>query len=99
LFLYLRSTKAKNRTGSIVLWVLVILLLVSHIVNLFSPPPPSVEAIAWAGQAMWLFVLLGFWLTKTAPRANLVSCFDDHRHSFPVDGWRSLCFLINPTTW
>jgi FtsH-binding integral membrane protein len=69
LFLYLRSTKAKNRTGSIVLWVLVILLLVSHIVNLFSPPPPSVEAIAWAGQAMWLFVLLGFWADKNrAPR-------------------------------
>jgi FtsH-binding integral membrane protein len=64
LFFYLRSTKAKNRTGSIVLSVLVILLLVSHIANLFSPPPPSVEAVAWAGQAMWLFVLLGFWADK-----------------------------------
>jgi FtsH-binding integral membrane protein len=64
LFLYFKSTKAKNKTGSIVFWVLVILLLVSHIANLFSPPPPSVEAIAWAGQAMWLFVLLAFWADK-----------------------------------
>jgi FtsH-binding integral membrane protein len=64
LFLYLKATKAKNRTGTVVLWVLVTLLVVSHIVNLFSPPPPSVEAIAWAGQAMWLFVLLGFWADK-----------------------------------
>jgi FtsH-binding integral membrane protein len=64
LFLYLKATKAKNRTGTVVLWVLVILLVVSHIANLFSPPPPSVEAIAWAGQAMWLFVLLGFWADK-----------------------------------
>jgi FtsH-binding integral membrane protein len=64
LFLYLKATKAKNRTGTVVLWVLVTLLVVSHIANLFSPPPPSVEAIAWAGQAMWLFVLLGFWADK-----------------------------------
>jgi FtsH-binding integral membrane protein len=64
LFLYLKATKAKNRTGTVVLWVLVTLLVVSHIANLFSPPPPSVEAIALAGQAMWLFVLLGFWADK-----------------------------------
>jgi FtsH-binding integral membrane protein len=64
LFLYVKATKAKNRTGTVVLWVLVTLLGVSHIANLFSPPPPSVEAIAWAGQAMWLFVLLGFWADK-----------------------------------
>jgi len=31
---------------------------------LFSPPPPSVKAIAWAGEAMWLFVLLGFWIDR-----------------------------------
>ncbi|MGZ3949466.1 MAG: metal-dependent hydrolase [Flavisolibacter sp.] len=64
MFLYLRATKAKNRTGVVVFWTLIALLLISHIANLFSPPPPSVSAIAWAGQAMWLFVLLGFWADK-----------------------------------
>jgi len=64
LFLYLRATRAKNRTGSIVFWIVIALLLISHIANLFSPPPPSVNAIAWAGQAMWLFVILGFWADR-----------------------------------
>lgn len=64
IILYLKATKAKNKTGVIVFWVLIGLLAVSHIANLFSPPPPSVEAIAWAGQAMWLFVILGFWVDK-----------------------------------
>lgn len=63
-FLYLNATKAKNRTGVVVFWVLIALLLISHLANLFAPPPPSVNAIAWAGQAMWLFVLLGFWADK-----------------------------------
>lgn len=63
-FIYVKATKARNRTGVIVFWALIALFLISHIVNLFSPPPPSVDAIAWAGQAMWLFVVLGFWADK-----------------------------------
>jgi hypothetical protein len=26
-----------------------------------GPPPPSVPAIAWVGQAQWLLVLWAFW--------------------------------------
>ncbi|HTM94087.1 MAG TPA: hypothetical protein VL095_16820 [Flavisolibacter sp.] len=62
--LYLKTTSPKNKTGVIVFWILITLLVVSYIANLFSPPPPSVKAIAWAGQAMWLFVLLGFWVDR-----------------------------------
>lgn len=64
LFLYLRTTQAKNKTGTVVFWILIALLVISHIANLFSPPPPSVNAVAWAGQAMWLFVLLAFWADR-----------------------------------
>jgi hypothetical protein len=64
IILYLKATRPKNKTGVIVFWILIALLVVSHIANLFSPPPPSVNAIAWAGQAMWLFVLLGFWADR-----------------------------------
>lgn len=64
LYLYLKTTRPRNKTGSIVFWTLIALLIISHIANLFSPPPPSVNAIAWAGQAMWLFVILGFWADK-----------------------------------
>lgn len=62
LILYIRSTSAKNKQGSIGLWILVVLLLASHAANLFSPPPPSMNAVAWAGNLQWLFVILAYWV-------------------------------------
>jgi hypothetical protein len=35
-------------------------------------------------------------LTKTGKHGKLVLCFDDHRHSFIVGGWRSLYIYTNP---
>ncbi len=32
--------------------------------NIFGPPPPSVETIAIAGNAMWLFVLWAWWVDR-----------------------------------
>jgi hypothetical protein len=64
LILYLRTTKAKNRTGSIVFWVLIILLVVSSLANYFSPPPSSISSVAWTAELMWLFVILGFWADR-----------------------------------
>jgi hypothetical protein len=64
IILYLRSTVAKNRTGVISFWTLIIFLLAIHIGNVSGPPPPSVNAIAWIGQAQWLIVLWGFWIDK-----------------------------------
>ena len=54
--LYLRTTKAVDRVGSIALWSLVGLLLAIYAANLFGPPPPAVGPIAWAGHAQWLLV-------------------------------------------
>ncbi len=63
-WIYLRTTAAKNRTGIWSLWGLIIFLAVVHLVNIFGPPPPSVSAIAWAGHAMWLLVLWGYWIDR-----------------------------------
>lgn len=70
--LYLRSTEAKNRVGVYAFWGLVAFLAVIHVMNLFGPPPPSVTAIAWAGQLQWLFVIWAYWVdrnrtVRTAP--------------------------------
>ncbi len=54
LFLYLRSTKSSGKVGSIGLWSLVAFLAVVYGSNIFGPPPPSVNAIAWTCQAQWL---------------------------------------------
>jgi membrane-bound metal-dependent hydrolase YbcI (DUF457 family) len=59
---YLRSTTARDRIGSIALWALAVFLLVIYLANIFGPPPPSVTAVAWAAQAMWLLVLWGYWV-------------------------------------
>ncbi len=63
-FLYLRTTRASDRTGSVALWVLVGFLLVIYAGNILGPPPPSVSAIAWLGQAQWLLVAWGYWIDR-----------------------------------
>ncbi len=64
LFLYLKSTKAKNKTGTFALWGLVVFLVAIYISNLFGPPPQSTEAIGIVGNAQWLIVLWGYWIDK-----------------------------------
>lgn len=62
--LYLRATQAIDRLGRWALWGLVAFLLLVHISNLFGPPPPSVTALAWVGQAQWLLVAWGYWVDR-----------------------------------
>lgn len=61
-FLYLKTTKAKNKQGSIGLWILIFFLIASHAANLFGPPPPDMASVAWAGNLQWIFVALAFWV-------------------------------------
>lgn len=64
LALYLRTTRALDRTGSVALWGLVGFLLLVYAANLFGSTPPGVEAIAWAGHAQWLLVAWAFWVDR-----------------------------------
>jgi len=64
LYLYLKSTTAKNKTGTYTLWGLVTFLVAIYISNLFGPPPPSAEAIGIVGNAQWLIILWGYWIDK-----------------------------------
>ncbi len=63
-WLYARYTVANDGRGKWGLWGLVVLLLVIYAANLFGSAPPSVEAIAWVGQAQWLIVLWAYWIDK-----------------------------------
>jgi FtsH-binding integral membrane protein len=60
--LYLRKTKAKNKTGTYTFWVLTALLSIIYIANIFGPPPPDIPSIAWGGQLQWVFMLMAFWV-------------------------------------
>jgi len=63
-YLYVRTTRASDRTGTVALWALVGLLLVIYAGNILGPPPPSVSAIAWIGQAQWVLVAWGYWIDR-----------------------------------
>jgi membrane-bound metal-dependent hydrolase YbcI (DUF457 family) len=64
IYLYYSATKASNTAGKYSIASLLIFLAVMHLGNLFGPPPPGVEMIAVAGNAMWLFVLWGWWIER-----------------------------------
>ncbi|MFC2144069.1 hypothetical protein ACFLQM_00070 [Acidobacteriota bacterium] len=63
-WLYTRSTRPLDRTGTIALGALVGFLLVIYFGNLFGPPPPNVTALAWVGQTQWLLVIWAFWIDR-----------------------------------
>lgn len=68
---YLRQTRAKNKTGRWVIWTLLIFLLVIHLINTFSPPPDDVNAVAWVGLSQWLLVAWGYWADRKRATAVL----------------------------
>lgn len=45
-------------------WVLVAFLYVLYVANLFSPAPPSVNAIAWTAIASWVFIPWAWWADR-----------------------------------
>ena len=63
-WLYARTTTPTDNYGKWGLWTLVAFLAAIYAGNLFGPPPPSVLAIAWAGQLQWLLVIWGYWLDR-----------------------------------
>jgi len=63
-WLYARATRARDAAGRWSLAGLVVFLLLIQAANLAGDPPPSVEAIAWAGHAQWLIVLWAFWVDR-----------------------------------
>jgi hypothetical protein len=63
-YAYTRATRPRDRIGSIGFWSLVGFLALVYVANLVGPPPPGATAVAWAGEAMWLLVVWGFWVDR-----------------------------------
>jgi hypothetical protein len=64
IFLYIKSTKAKNLRGNIVFWSLVVFLIFAYVMNLNSPPPPSVRALGFVGLSQWLIIFWAYWADR-----------------------------------
>jgi hypothetical protein len=63
-YLYFKSTKTKNKTGTFALWSLVIFLILIYILNIIGPPPESAEAIGYVGLSQWLIIAWGYWIDR-----------------------------------
>jgi membrane-bound metal-dependent hydrolase YbcI (DUF457 family) len=57
--LYMQSTKAKDRIGTVAWWAFIALLVVLYIPGPWSPPPPSENAVAIVGIVA--LAILGPW--------------------------------------
>ncbi len=69
--LYLTVSRPKDRTGTYSFWSLILFLGAIFIADAFGPPPPNVNAIAYAGLALWLLPLWGYWIERhREPRRN-----------------------------
>jgi FtsH-binding integral membrane protein len=70
LALYLRTTSPLDRIGQYGTMAFALLLVGIYAANVWGPPPPSVRAIGWAGQAQWLLVFLGYWIDRHRRRSH-----------------------------
>jgi hypothetical protein len=62
--LYLWRTTARDGIGRWALWALLAILGGLFAGNIAGVPPPNMDAVAWAGQALWLFVAWAWWIDR-----------------------------------
>ena len=61
---YLRTTRAKDRIGSLALWSLLVFLLLVYFASAFSAQVPTPRQLAWSGLLIWIFVPWGYWIDR-----------------------------------
>jgi hypothetical protein len=64
LFLFLRTSKAKDFTGRVVFWIFILFILAINVGNVFGGPPPSTRALAWFGMSQWIVVPWLYWIDR-----------------------------------
>ena len=70
-YVFVRSSRPLDRTGSIAFWVLVVLLGVAYLAAVFGPPPPSWQVVAYSGFIGYVMVIWGWWIDRhRAPTAK-----------------------------
>ena len=64
IWLYVRSTRARDALGSALFWIFIVVLAGVYVASVFGPPPPSERALAFTGIAGWLFVAWAYWIDR-----------------------------------
>jgi hypothetical protein len=60
-WLYLKTTRARDRVGRYGFWSLMILLFAGWVATLLSPPPPSAHQLAVGALGIWVVVPWAWW--------------------------------------
>lgn len=66
--LYLRATPTRSRAGTLGFLALIVLQLAIWVSQPFGPPPPDTRTLAWAGMALWLFPVWGWFIDTRRPQ-------------------------------
>ena len=66
--IYMRTTAPRNATGTWAFWTLIGLTTAIWSSGPWSPPPPSVIALAAVALAMWLFPVWAAWIERNRLR-------------------------------
>lgn len=62
-FIYARSTRARNAVGKWGFWAYALILPIIYVWS-NGPPPSSERALAWTALLIWLFVPWAWWVDK-----------------------------------
>jgi membrane-bound metal-dependent hydrolase YbcI (DUF457 family) len=63
-FVYARTTRARDRIGSIAWWAMVGFLVLAYLSSALGPPPPNVRTLIVVGFVAWLFVPWAWWFDR-----------------------------------
>ena len=51
-------------TRKLAFWSMITFLVLVYFANIFGPPPPSISAVAWSANALWLVVFWAWWIER-----------------------------------
>ncbi len=63
-WLYTRSTRPRDRIGSVGFWLYILVLAGIYCANLFGSPPPDARTLALVALAVWLFPVWAAWCDR-----------------------------------
>ncbi|HET6567606.1 MAG TPA: metal-dependent hydrolase [Rhodothermales bacterium] len=64
IWLYVRATRPRNRTGTFALWSLLAVLVLIYASSIVSPPPQDVKSVAVFALAGWLVPFWAYWADR-----------------------------------
>ena len=64
IYLYLKTTRAKDKAGVWSFWSLMVFLFVGWLGSIYGPAPGSVDELAYSALTVWIIILWGFGIDK-----------------------------------